>query len=1016
MLEQKNQRIMKHPIIYRLLIISVIFISFDSYAQQATDLFILLGQSNALGEKSDSVDYPNDPDTLDPHIKLHYSIDKCGDIQGSDNPYDTNDIGGWQSIELQSHGCYYPNYKKFGPEITFARELKEAGYNPAIFKFVRPGDGIYNYWESPGDSAGYDNMKEILLNAIDSLSGAVNVRGVVWIQGEGDSDETDSIANLYESSLKEIIDDLRNTFESPTLPFVLGVNEIFDGAYIDTIVEAQKNIALNDKHIIYSSTLGLDPAGTDSNHFSSDGIIEHGERIYLSFDSIIESPAQSANWELISAGSDEFNQTTGLDTTKWISGVKKGRHEEWFDSENISVTGGNLILSAKFDSLYTINNSGDSIWKYFSASEISTKGTGGNFKYGYFEARIKIPYNTDTQDGEGFFPSFWLSVKNENLGNKTWPPEIDVFEYSGHGDYAAHGTNQLIDCDEDGSIQDRGFVDSTIYQPYNNFYIYGLEWNEKEIKWYIDDCQVGSTKTFGVPHDFLRTVLSLQLKHIPTPIASSSLGDLSSDSSKMFIDWVRMYKPIGTPTEGDYDKWDRIWDNANTDTLGEWTLSDNDLFVVGNFDNDTNGLDEVLSMSYNNIYAKMHRYDATDGDWDKEWGNGGDSAIGPWNLNEGSFYISGNFDGSGVDELLCINDPYLKLLNYNSTWSTTYGNNGDGTIDSLWNIDSDDTFLRYDFDNDGSDELICFSHNSEYCKVLSYDSGSNTWSTLYGNNGDSAITPTNNSYWNMSSSDTYIVGDFNGNGKGDLLMINEGSGYSKMFEFKTKRGGGYTWLYLWGNGGDETLNSDWNLSSGSKYHAYDMGGSDGRTELFCISDDNKYEKILNFNTTWSANWGNAGSYQIYNRDLVDSDQFLFGHYTVDTIPELLWIKSSWINIGADSSCQTTHVYLHEMPNSDFTARLAYHIEDVDDIDEPIAVSSGSDYIIYPNPSKNYITIESNVNNEFYVTAYNIKGQIIVEKNKAINKYILNISNQPKGLYFIKIVSEKDVFIKRVIRN
>ena len=118
------------------------------------------------------------------------------------------------------------------------------------------------------------------------------------------------------------------------------------------------------------------------------------------------------------------------------------------------------------------------------------------------------------------------------------------------------------------------------------------------------------------------------------------------------------------------------------------------------------------------------------------------------------------------------------------------------------------------------------------------------------------------------------------------------------------------------------------MNYGSRYYAYNMD-QDSKTELFCISSDNKYEKILNYMNSWYTGWGNAGSYQIYNRDITNSDRFFFGIFTSDiTSPQVLWIKESW------PTCPKTHAYLHEMPAGMIKSTNNSNIEN--DISEKIS--------------------------------------------------------------------------------
>jgi len=49
------------------------------------------------------------------------------------------------------------------------------------------------------------------------------------------------------------------------------------------------------------------------------------------------------------------------------------------------------------------------------------------FRYGYVEARVKMPR------GLGVWPAFWLNSDVAESGRMNWPPEIDVFEFVNNG-------------------------------------------------------------------------------------------------------------------------------------------------------------------------------------------------------------------------------------------------------------------------------------------------------------------------------------------------------------------------------------------------------------------------------------------------------------------------------------------------------------------------------------------------------------------------------------------------------
>lgn len=82
------------------------------------------------------------------------------------------------------------------------------------------------------------------------------------------------------------------------------------------------------------------------------------------------------------------------------------------ESSNHVLTGTSVQLTARIKDLTQPR------FKYESGM-LRSKVT---FKYGYFEARIKVPA------GKGTWPGFWLAADADPTGKSPWPPEIDILE------------------------------------------------------------------------------------------------------------------------------------------------------------------------------------------------------------------------------------------------------------------------------------------------------------------------------------------------------------------------------------------------------------------------------------------------------------------------------------------------------------------------------------------------------------------------------------------------------------
>lgn len=99
-----------------------------------------------------------------------------------------------------------------------------------------------------------------------------------------------------------------------------------------------------------------------------------------------------------------------------------------------------------------------------------------SWKYGYFEARLKLP------TGKGTWPAFWMMPRNYTA----WPDdgEIDIMEEVGYDPNVILSTvhckayNHSIGTQKSGSIK--------VPTAQNDFHVYAVEWTEDFIKGYVD--------------------------------------------------------------------------------------------------------------------------------------------------------------------------------------------------------------------------------------------------------------------------------------------------------------------------------------------------------------------------------------------------------------------------------------------------------------------------------------------------------------------------------------------------
>ena len=277
----------------------------NSFSQEVIDLFIWGGQSNAQGWQGDAAFYPADPNNYDSQIRLNYTF-----IGNSSS-------NGWITMQAQV-GRFASGH--FGSEVTFSRKLKEAGYNPAIFKYSLGGSSLWGNWLGPEDGGFYDDLVTNLNAAITDLENqghTVNVRGVIWIQGESDADNA-THANAFQSRLSIIINDMRNNVvNNISLPIILGVDEQHSFVVSQpAVLNAHQEIAENDSNIKFTSMYGLPKA--DATHLTPAGLITHGEQIFETFTLLLSGTNSYSSCTISSTG----NTVSSLERISWGQSFK----------------------------------------------------------------------------------------------------------------------------------------------------------------------------------------------------------------------------------------------------------------------------------------------------------------------------------------------------------------------------------------------------------------------------------------------------------------------------------------------------------------------------------------------------------------------------------------------------------------------------------------------------------------------------------------------------------------------
>ena len=85
--------------------------------------------------------------------------------------------------------------------------------------------------------------------------------------------------------------------------------------------------------------------------------------------------------------------------------------------------------------------------------------------------------------------------------------------------------------------------------------------------------------------------------------------------------------------------------------------------------------------------------------------------------------------------------------------------------------------------------------------------------------------------------------------------------------------------------------------------------------------------------------------------------------------------------------------------------------------EDIAIENSNNLIIYPNPAYNEVNIKIRGERIIDFSLYNMNGQLIFKKDSPKAKTEkLSLFLLPKGVYLLKVKTDKNVYSRKVIRN
>lgn len=244
----------------------------------------------------------------------------------------------------------------------------------------------------------------------------------------------------------------------------------------------------------------------------------------------VEAPQWTLVW------SDEFEVDGAPDPGRWgydVGGHGWGNKELQFYTdnrrENARVEAGHLIIEAHREPW---ENSA------YTSARLVTKGK-GDWTHGRFEIRARLP------DGRGTWPAIWMLPTTWDLGDGKWPDngEIDIMEHVGHDLNRVHASTHTQKNQWQANTQRTATV--TVPDATTAFHTYAMEWDENEIRVFIDDQHYFTSRKEGADWTgwpFFRDFYLVMNLAVGGEWGAIKGIDTDAFPQRLVVDYVRVYR------------------------------------------------------------------------------------------------------------------------------------------------------------------------------------------------------------------------------------------------------------------------------------------------------------------------------------------------------------------------------------------------------------------------------------------------------------------------------------------
>ncbi|WP_286261130.1 glycoside hydrolase family 16 protein [Thalassotalea atypica] len=299
------------------------------------------------------------------------------------------------------------------------------------------------------------------------------------------------------------------------------------------------------------------------------------------------APSVSEHWQLV--WSDEFD-SAALDSEKWsvenncFGGGNNERQCYTTRLDNAFIENDKLVITA-IEEDYRGPASHDDAPDYnvnitktqpYTSARLRTLHK-GEWQYGRFEIKAKLPH------GQGTWPAIWMLPSHWFFGGWAGSGEIDIMEAVNLGaksdlpdalstgtETRVHGTLHYGRKYPDNIYSGTYYLLEDNQNPADDFHVYAIEWEQDEIRWYVDGIHYATQNKQGWYTQYLNEQGDWinggqhapfdQKFHLLINFAvggawPESVNEKGIDNSvfpqRFEIDYVRVYQCSLSPTTGE---------------------------------------------------------------------------------------------------------------------------------------------------------------------------------------------------------------------------------------------------------------------------------------------------------------------------------------------------------------------------------------------------------------------------------------------------------------------------------